>query len=185
MEVDIKLSPKQFEAFERLNDSETSEILYGGAAGSGKSWLGCIWLVTSCLKYPGSRWLMGRAVLKTLKETTLLSLFDVCKTFKLESGRDFRYNQQSGVIRFSNGSEIYLKDLFLYPSDPEFDSLGSTEYTGCFIDEASQVSVKAKNVIQSRLRYKNDDYGIIPKSLYTSNPSMNWLFLEFYKPWEN
>lgn len=173
---------KQMQAFKYLKDRETTELLYGGAAGGGKSHLGCVWIIQSCLEYPFSRWLIGRAILKTLKESTLLSFFGVCKDWGLKAGKDYSYNAMSNVIKFSNGSEVYLKDLFLYPSDPEFDELGSTEFTGAFIDECSQVTHKAKNIVMSRIRYKLDEFGIVPKLLLCSNPAKNFMYYEFYKP---
>lgn len=176
------MSPKQISCLKALKDKIHKEILFGGAAGGGKSWIGCVWLVTSCLQYPGSRWLLGRAVLKNLKESTLLTFFEVCKRFGLKAGSDFVYNGQANYIKFVNGSEVYLKDLFLYPSDPEFDSLGSTEYTGAFIDEASQITVKAKNILSSRLRYKLEEFDLIPKLLIATNPAKNFLYTQFYKP---
>ena len=183
--IDWIATSKQQLAFDLLSDHITQELVYGGAAGGAKSFLGCSWLIINCFRYPGSRWLMGRAVLKQLKQSTLLTFFDVCRKFKLKRGRDYNYNEQSGVITFSqSGSEIYLKDLYYYPSDPDYDSLGSTEYTGAFIDEASQITEKAKNVVRSRLRYKLDEYGIIPKVLMTCNPTKNFLYTEFYKPWK-
>jgi len=125
---------------------------------------------------------MGRAILKSLKESTLLTFFQVCREFDLKPGIDYKYNSMEGVIKFWNGSTIYLKDLFAYPSDPEFDSLGSTEYTGAFIDEASQISQKAKNIVMSRIRFKLDEFNLIPKLLIASNPAKNFLYFEFYKP---
>ena len=183
--VQLELSEKQRRAFDILNDKVTTELFYGGGAGGGKSWLGCIWLILSCLEYPGSRWYMARAKLKNLKQSTLLSFFEICKLWGLRSGIDFTYNSTDGVIKWSNGSEIYLKDLFLYPTDPEFDKLGSTEYTGGFIDECSEITIKAKNIIMSRVRYKLDEFGLIPKTLMASNPSKNFLYYDFYKPWKN
>jgi len=56
----------------------------------------------------------------------------------------YSYNAQSSEINFSNGSQIVLKDLFSYPSDPNFDELGSLEITDAFIDEANQVSAKGE-----------------------------------------
>ena len=180
--VNLDLSKRQKQAWEILNDKIHTEIFYGGGAGGGKSYLGCLWLLYNCLNYSGSRWLMGRAKLKELKESTLLTFFQVCRDWKVVQGVDFKYNSIEGTIKFRNTSAIYLKDLFLYPSDPEFDSLGSTEYTGAFVDEASQITAKAKNIVMSRLRYKLDEFGLIPKFLIASNPSKNFLYFEFYKP---
>ena len=181
---EVKLSeillPKQLAAFKYLNDKVTNELFYGGAAGGGKSLLIAIWLSHRCLKYPGSRWLMGRSELKTLKETTLATFFDL--TSALGWGKLYNYNQQSGVIKWTNGSEILLKDLKYYPSDPNFDGLGSLEISGAVIDECPQVTHRAKEIVKSRIRYKLDEFGLIPKMLMTGNPAKNWVYTEFYNP---
>jgi phage terminase large subunit len=176
----MKLLIKQEHAVYYLKDDLTEELLYGGAAGGGKSALGCLWLIENCQKYPGSRWLMGRSKLKTLKETTLATFFELIS--KLGIFEQFHYNDNKGLITHSNGSEILLKDLYLYPSDPNFDSLGSLEITGAFIDECNQVVFKAWQIVKSRIRYKLHDFGLIPKILGTCNPAKNWVYGTFYKP---
>ena len=153
-------------------------------AGGGKSVLGCFWVLKMCLKYPGTRWLIGRSILKTLKETTIKTLFEVLQMQEIPK-QAYKYNAQTNELIFYNKSEIIFKDLFSYPSDPNFDELGSLEITGCFIDEAIQVKEKAKNIVKSRIRFKLDKYNLIPKMLYTSNPGKGWLYKEFYKPYLN
>jgi hypothetical protein len=123
---------------------------------------------------------MGRSKLKSLKETTLATFFELSS--KLGISNQFIYNAQSGVIKWNNGSEIILKDLFLYPSDPEFDSLGSLEITGGFIDECNQVTKKAWQIVLSRCRFKLQEFNLIPKVLGTCNPAKNWVYLDFYEP---
>jgi len=176
----MELLPKQNSAVYYLKDKTTEEILYGGAAGGGKSALGCLWLIEQCQKYPGTRWLMGRSKLKSLKETTLNTFFELATLLKL--GPQFKYNGQDNIINWNNGSQILLKDLMLYPSDPNFDSLGSLEITGAFIDECNQVTYGAWQIVKSRIRYKLTEYGLTPKMLGTCNPSKNWTYAEFYKP---
>lgn len=176
------LSLKQTQALDYLEDNITRELLFGGGAGGGKSMLGCYWQLKRRIKYPGTRGLIGRASLKTLKETTLLSFFDVCKRQGIMPERDFHYNQQQGLITFSNGSLIFLKDLFLYPSDPDFDELGSLEITDAFIDECNQTVEKAWNVVRSRIRFMLDEYGLIPKMMGSCNPAKNYVYSRFYKP---
>jgi phage terminase large subunit len=180
MDIDVQLTSKQTLAFEYLTDDHTSEILFGGSAGGGKSYLGCVWLITNCINYPKTRWLMGRSKLKALKQTTLATFFDICSKWGLNE-EHYKYNQQSGEIHFWNGSVILLKDLFLYPSDPNFDSLGSLEITGAFIDEVNQITEKAKNIVASRMRYRLDEYELMPKLLMSCNPARNWVYDEFYK----
>lgn len=176
----MKLLGKQREAVWYLNHPAITEVLFGGAAGGGKTALLALRAIEQAQKYKGSRWLLGRSKLKTLKETTLATFFDLSN--KLGISNQYKYNSVGGVINFNNGSSIILKDLFLYPSDPEFDSLGSLEITGAFIDEASQVSWKAWQIVQSRQRYKLNDFGLTPKTLGTCNPWKGWGYKEFYKP---
>ena len=50
----------------KLEDNETRYVIFGGAAGGGKSWLICEWLLTKCIQYPGSKWFIARGELKRL-----------------------------------------------------------------------------------------------------------------------
>ena len=182
MTIEPKFTETQSLAIQYLFDKQTTEVLFGGAAGGGKSWVGCSWLILLCMKYPNTRYLMGRSKLDALKKTTLNTFFEVCSTYGLEANKHYNFNGSSNIITFVNGAEIILKDLFLYPSDRNFDSLGSLEITGAFIDEANQITEKAKNIVASRLRYKLDENNLIPKLLLTCNPSKNWVYNQYYKP---
>ena len=182
MTIDAKFTYTQEQAIEYLFDKQTTEILFGGAAGGGKSWVGCAWIIIVCLKYAGTRYLMGRSKLDALKKTTLNTFFEVCQHWNIVADKHYNFNASTNIIKFYNNSEIILKDLFLYPSDRNFDSLGSLEITGAFIDEANQITEKAKNIVASRLRYKLDKYNIIPKLLMTCNPAKNWVYTQYYKP---
>ena len=181
--MELILTNKQNEAAYYLKDNTTTEILYGGGAGGGKSALGVLWLMDMCTNYPDTRWLMGRAKLKSLKETTLNTFFEL--STKLGLSKLWEYKAQSGVILWHNGSEILLKDLFYYPSDPNFDDLGSLEISGAFIDEVNQINIKARNIVKSRIRYRLDEYGLMPKMLMTCNPSKNWVYKDYYKPYKD
>lgn len=136
-----------------------------------------------CIKYDGVRMLIGRTVLSQLRLTTLKTLFETFKALQLSPETHYTYNQQSNVVTFYNGSEIVLKDLAASPSDPNFDSLGSLEITGAFLDEMSQVSQMAYHIIKSRIRYKLNEYNIVGKLFLTCNPANNYLKTEFYTPW--
>ena len=175
------LSKKQTKGLDYLEDDKTNELLFGGGAGGGKSVLGCYWQIKNRIRYPGTRGLIGRSKLKTIKETTLNTFFEVAKMQGLLAGTHYKYNQHTGIITFWNESVILLKDLFSYPSDPNFDELGSLEITDAFIDEANQVSRKAKQIVRSRIRYKLQENDLKPKMLMTCNPAKNWTYSEFFK----
>ncbi len=175
---------KQEEAWDILMDKITTELIFGGGAGGAKSFLGCAWLIRMATKYPGTRWLMGRKKLKRLKETTLKTFFEVARSWGYINDVHYTYVTDSHIL-FTNGSEILLKDLAHQPSDPNYDDLGSLELTGAFIDEVNQITFKCWQVIQSRIRYRLDDYDLIPKCLGTCNPSKGWVYTYFYKPFKD
>lgn len=183
----MQLNLKQTAAIDYLQDDKTTELLFGGGAGGGKSMLGTYWLAKMCMKYPESRWVMGRASMKTLKETTYISFLKMARMQGLKADVHFQvtspqHKDYPNCILFPNKSVILMKDLEWYPSDPEFDELGSLEITGAFIDEANQVTEKAKNILASRMRHNITEYGILPKMLMTCNPAKNWTYRQFYKP---
>jgi hypothetical protein len=180
----IEFHDKQKEALSYLAiDNECRQLLYGGSAGSGKSFLGCDWQIKRRLKYPGTRGLIGRAELKKLRLSTLATFFELCTKYNLIAGKHFTYNGQDHVINWYNGSQIILMDLADMPSDPDFGRFGSLEITDYFVDEASEVSEKCVNILNSRVRYKliNDN----PKGLLTCNPHKGWLYREFFDAQRN
>jgi hypothetical protein len=180
----IQFHNKQKEALSYLAiDNECRQLLYGGSAGSGKSFLGCDWQIKRRLKYPGTRGLIGRAELKKLRLSTMATFFELCTKYNLIAGKHFTYNGQDHVINWYNGSQIILMDLADMPSDPDFGRFGSLEITDYFVDEASEVSEKCVNILNSRVRYKliNDN----PKGLLTCNPHKGWLYREFFDAQRN
>lgn len=168
----------------KLQDKTTNEILFGGGAGGGKTTLACVWLTTNALIYPRTRWMIGRKELKRLKQSVLLTLLDLFSNWGLQQDIHFTYSSFDSVIRFFNYSEFHLMDLAPLPKDPDYERLGSIEYSGAFIEEAAEVEQKAKEVLMSRIRYRIDEFGLIPKLLMTCNPSKKWLYSEYYKPWK-
>jgi phage terminase large subunit len=181
--VSIDLSKKQSKAWHLLESKpNVSEVFFGGAAGGGKSWFGCVWHIARRMRYAGSRGVIGRAKLSALEQSTLVTLFEVAHLMGYQVGKDFNYNSQKHVINWANGSTTVLKDLFQYPSDPDFISLGSTEYTDAFIDEVTEITEKAYEIVNTRIRYKLDEYDITPKILSTGNPRKNWVKKKFVDP---
>lgn len=181
MKIDLNLTKKQSETFKILLDKTHREVLYGGAKGSGKSYLGTVWVLYMCLTYPGIRALIGRTVLTQLRVTTIKTLLDLFKDCGINQ-EHYTYNQQSNELKFYNGSEIVFRDLQYNPSDPNYDSLGGLELTIAFIDEVAQVSRQAYDVVRSLLRYKINEHKLKPTLFMSCNPSQSWLKQEFYLP---
>lgn len=181
----IRPEPKQHLAYQKLWDDVTRYILYGGGAGSGKSWLGAEWLLVNCYRYPGTRWFTGRNELKRLMASSYVTFGKVCKYHKIPR-EDWKLNGQFNYIEFTNGSRIDLLDLKYQPSDPDFERFGSLEYTGGWIEEAGEVHFLAFDILKSRIgRHLNDHYGLRPaKLLLTCNPTQNWLYRVFYRPFK-
>lgn len=185
--MNINLNPtiRQHHAYEKLNDSQTKELLYGGAAGGGKSWLGCEWLMLNSLRYPDTKWFIGREELKRLRSSTLQTMFKVFKWHGITQNM-YRYQGQDNFIEFTNGSRIDLLDLQYKPSDPMYERFGSLEYTGGWIEEGGEVNFGAYDVLKTRIgRWNNTEYSLLPKLLVTCNPKRNWMYDEFISPFRN
>lgn len=155
-----EFNPKQKKALRAVLNyrNPIEQVLFGGAAGGGKSFVGSYFLLSLALKYDGVRLVMGRSRLKTLRQTTYVTFIQVCKREGLEEGVHYWVNNKDNEIHFYNGSVIILIDLFLFPTDKDFDRLGGLEITGGYVDEVNQVVEKAIEVLMSRMRWKLLDY---------------------------
>lgn len=180
MEINLKPTNKQHLAYEALKNDESQFIVFGGAAGGGKSWLACEWLMVNCIAYPNTRWFIARNELTRLMASTYITFTKVCRFHKVEN---WSLQGQYHYIEFDNGSRIDLIDVKKNPSDPFYERYGSTEYTGGVLEEAGEIDFLAFDVLKSRVgRHLNKEYDIRPKILITCNPKKNWLYEYVYKP---
>jgi phage terminase large subunit len=185
MQAVINLLPKQTEAWEAFEDSLITELGYGGAAGGGKTRLGCYIGITIAESYPSSRGAIGRKELKNLRLTTLAELFVIFAELGY-SEKDFKYNAQDAIIKFANGSEILLLDTAYSPQDPEYTRFGSLNLTWAWIEESNETPEKAKNILKTRVGRCNTFFGreIKPFWLETFNPNKGHVHRDYYKPWK-
>ncbi len=186
METVINLLPKQTEAWNYWEDKTTTELGYGGAAGGGKTRLGCYLLITACEIFPGSRWAIGRKELKTLRLTTLSTLFEIFNEMGYQD-KDYKYDVQQGLITFfGSGSQILILDTAYSPQDPEYTRFGSLELTGAWIDESNETPEKAKSILKTRVGRKNKLNGmeVKPFWLETFNPNKGHVYRDYYKPFK-
>lgn len=178
-------SETQGRAWHLLTDKTTDFVGFGGAAGGGKSWLGCYWITIMCVQYAGTGWFIGRKELSALRKTTLLTLLKVLEECGFIPDKDYKYNQQQNVINWRNGSTIFLIDTAFQPSDPLYTRLGGLEVTGGFVDESAETDHTAIDILWSRCgRRKNAEYGLPAKFLETFNPAKTHVYTRYYKPWK-
>jgi len=181
----FNLTEKQAIAYDYLTDSTTTEIGYGGAAGGGKTALGCFWVISQCLAYPGTRYAIGRKELKRLRITTLMTFFEIFQMIGFPPEK-FNLNNQINVGQFENGSQVILLDMARQPSDPLYTRYGSLELTGAFVDESNETEAESIDILKTRLgRCKNKKYKLKPKLLETFNPSKNHVYFHYYKPFKD
>lgn len=166
--INWELWPKQFQ----LINSTATEILYGGAAGGGKSHIERIAALTWCLQIPGLQYYLFRReyadLIKSYVEgpTGFLALLVNLKGRAELVGKE---------IRFANGSKIYLchaqheKDVFAY---------NSVEIHVLNIAEAGEFTPFMIRYLRSRMRAPNEFLaklpdkfkGLFPRAIYTTNP---------------
>jgi phage terminase large subunit len=181
MEVHVTPTAKQHEMFLAFDDPTTTEIVWGGAAGGGKSFGLCLLMVLKCLQHGGIRVGLARNQLTILKKTTLVSFLEVVDYLNIRNL--VKINQMDGVVKFANGSEIVFIELSSRPGDPLYTRLGGLLLTFACIDELAETDEKGYNILKSRVgRWKNAETGIKPLLVSSTNPAKNWVFREFYEP---
>ena len=143
------------------------------------SWLGSNWICSLCIRFPDVRCVVARKTIKSLKESTFNTVRSVLKDWGLQEGVHYKINNLENWLQFWNGSIIYLKELETTPADPNFERLGSTEITAAFVDEVSEISERAIEVLMSRCRWKVAEYMGYPRVLLTTNPCATWVRSRF------
>jgi hypothetical protein len=141
-----------------LNDQQHTEIFSGGSAGPGKTFNMCLFEVTSALRYRGTAGGLFRDTAKSLRESTMVTFFEVCEKSRLRPGVDYTFKESKGLVNWAGGSVTYFDYLAFDPQDPNYSRLGGRAFTRCGIDEADQVEERAVDILMSRLRYKLTEF---------------------------
>jgi len=178
-------NPKQLKAAEYWIDDETDELLYGGAKGGGKSFLGASLIFADALIYPETHYFIARQELIDLRKFTIPTIHEVFKTWGLKVDDYASFNGQDNVYSLTNGSKVYLIACKEIPSDPLYERFGSMQNTRGWIEEGGEVAENAKaNLKLSIGRWKNDVYGLKGKLLITANPKKGWMKRDFVDPYK-
>lgn len=180
--IDGKKHLKQDLALQYLTDDVTKELGYGGGVGGAKSWTGCSWQMMMCLSYPGVKGVIGREQLGDLRKSTLITFGKVAYEYFCKFNEFWTYDAKDNVIRFKCGSSIDLLAIAQVPSDPDYQWMGSLEYTFGWVEESGEAkSIMGYEVLKTRIgRHLNDKYQILAKILNTFNPKKNYVYSYFH-----
>ena len=181
MEIEFKTRiEKQITAAKYWIDNITEQILYGGAKGGGKSYLGASLIFGDALIYPGTHYFIARQELIDLRKYTIPTIQEVFKNWELDLSQYASFDGQYNIYTLYNGSKVFLIACKELPSDPMYERFGSMQMTRGWIEEAGEVVEAAKaNLWLSIGRWKNDIYNLKKKLLITANPKKGWMKREF------
>src|SRR5690625_227824 len=186
LRFDTRGNDKQKEAAKAWIDPNIEEIVFGGAKSGGKSYLGAALIFGQALMYPDTQWFIARKSLNDLRKHTRPTIETCIKDMGLDVDKYMKYNGQDNYYQLYNNSKVYFLECSYLPSDPLFMRFGSMNMTGGWIEEAGEITESAKNNLKVSIgRWKNKEYGIPIKLLMTCNPSKNFLYKRYYKPYRN
>lgn len=190
MAIPIEVFPKQKQVLSAIRGGEAKEIVYGGAMGSGKSYL--IALIASSLarQHPGITVGVFRKNRSTLKRTTLESFFEYLNNIGAEEGRDYTFNAGELVFTFPHPGSVSSKVMFLEldgTKDRNYNKVRSLNLTCAFVDEVNECEREGWIALLARVGRRNTDangYKIPAFLMGTCNPDVNWVKDDFYTPFK-
>lgn len=179
MNVLFEPHEKQKEYIEAILSDDYRCLMYGGAAGGGKTFVSLAVFVLLAKIYPGSRWFVVRESLPTLKRTTIPSFLKLCPRQFIRS-----YNQTDQIVTFKNGSQLTFFPEN-YNQDKNLTRFDGIEANGFLIEEGQEIQRKTFEKCKLRAgRHILPGVDKQPKPiiLITCNPSNNWTKKEFHEP---
>lgn len=153
--------------------SKALEILYGGAAGAGKSYMMRVLAIVLCCDIPNIKVFLFRRMYKELYINHVYSPDGFLAMLKpLIDRGDVVFNKSDGVINFWNGAQIYLCHA---QHENDINGYLGAEIHLLLIDEATQFTEKMIRFIRTRVRLGGLPIpekwkGLLPKIIYGTNP---------------
>lgn len=176
MNVAFQPHPKQLEFMEAVFSFKHECLMFGGAAGGGKTFVSLATLIALAKLFPNSKSHVIRESLPSLKRTTIPTFFKLCPKSFIRS-----YHQTDHIVTFTNGStlEFFPENYNMDKNLTRFDGLE----TNFFLIEECQ-EIQKRTFEKCKLRVGRH---IIPKQpprliLLTCNPSQQWPKTEFHEP---
>ena len=154
MDIEFRITAKQRLFIEATED----EVLYGGAAGGGKSYGQIIDAFIKAMQYPGIRQIVFRNSFPELNRSVILTALTIIPK------ELYTYSQQYHKMNFVNGSSIEFGYL---ASDTDVSNYQSAEYDIIRFDELTHFTEYQYKYMRSRIRGVNK----FPKQIKSStNP---------------
>lgn len=169
------LNPKQAEA-NRLLGSAATHILLRGGSRSGKTFLLLRAVAIRAMKAPGTRHGVFRHRFNALKHTIIGDTFP--KVMRLcFPDVPYALNRTDWFVTLPNGSEILFHGL---DSSDRTEKILGLEFATVYMNEASQISYAARNMLITRLAQKSP---LALKEYIDANPptTSHWLYSLFEK----
>ncbi|MDR0423779.1 MAG: phage terminase large subunit [Rickettsiales bacterium] len=155
----------------------THYMLFGGSR-TGKSFIITILLLSIAKKYPGSRILIGRYTLKSLKLSIINDVLKKVLEYYPSLKKDFHLNRnrQENYWELDNGSIFHFSDI---GNEDEVEKLLGTEYNVIWLNETSEIGYSSVLKLRTRLSLKVKDFKNV--MLYDCNPpsKSHWSYKEF------
>lgn len=165
-EFNLQITKKQ----KKFIDAACDEVLYGGAAGGGKSFGQIIDAFICAIKYPGIKQLILRVSFPEL-ERSLIML-----ALRLIPKGCYKYNATKHIMTFYCGSQIEFGYL---SSDSAVSQYQSAEYDIIRFDELTHFSEYQYTYMQSRIRGVNSFPKQIKSSTNPGSQGHGWVKARF------
>lgn len=182
MPINIEPTKKQLVAMALLDSPNVRELLYGGAKGGGKTYLGCLWtfaMANTIIKhfklkpqtYPIPIGFLGRRQGSDFTRSTL----DVWKAIIPEEAYRIRTREQEIII--NETVKFYYGGL---DDKKHISKFNSGECSINFIDQAEEIEEeRLVTELRISMRKQIDGEPLPYKILWTANPRPGWLKQEF------
>mgnify|MGYP001578964200 CR=1 FL=1 len=145
------------------------ELLYGGAAGGGKSLALVVQALANCVKYPGYKAIIFRRTFPEIQK----SLVPVVTEFMYGNAKS---KNQGMEWHFQNGSVCYLSHL---QREDDKEKHKSAEYDYVGFDELTSFSESQYNYLFSRCRGTSNVPRMIRSASNPSGPGHSWVRARF------
>jgi len=153
----IELWPKQYEAYEAIEQTGIEILLYGGARGGGKSHLSRSYLMQRAWNYPGSSHLIVRRSFPELHRTHVLR-------FLQDYGSLLTHQERFHRFTLSNGSTI---EYGYAESVADCNHWQGSEFATVVVDEAQFMEIQ---ILEYMRTINRTTMNLACKQLWTANP---------------